>query len=172
MSSKSKAARWQSCFPGGTGSIDLDGLTPHGQSNNFGLLIPSLSVVSLAPPSPNFAATDWYTGISAPANFGSGGVTNPTSFSGDVIDFDVAIMYIAQGYSSKTPLSATETFSGATFASLGVVPGTYTWHWGSVDRGNYDTMTLEISAVPEPASLAVIGTGLAAVSAMRRRKRA
>src|SRR5262249_31126424 len=54
-------------------------------------------------------------------------------------------------------LTSSDTWNGATFASLFVTPGTYTWSWGSGVHA--DSLTLQIgptSPVPRP----VVGAGL------------
>src|SRR6516165_12164880 len=53
-------------------------------------------------------------------------------------------------------LTSSATWNGATFASLFVTPGTYTWSWGSGIHA--DSLTLQIgpTAVPGP----VAGAGL------------
>lgn len=74
-----------------------------------------------------------YTGsagpMSGPISIGSGGDTFGTSTSGDSVFLVRPTGQIALplGYVSGSPLSGTTTFAGATLASLGVTPGTYTW---------------------------------------------
>ena len=47
------------------------------------------------------------------------------------------------GYVSGTALSGSATYSGQTFASLGVTPGTYVWTWGTGANQNF---TLQVAA--------------------------
>jgi hypothetical protein len=72
-------------------------------------------------------------------------------------------LFVPTGYSG-TLLSDSATYSGQTFASLGVTPGTYVWTWGTGVNQNF---TL-IAAVPEAGStfgllfvslIAVLGLG-------------
>jgi hypothetical protein len=67
-------------------------------------------------------------------------------------------------YTSGSALSGTSVFSGQTFSSLGITPGTYAWTWGSGAAA--DSLTLLV-AVPEPAHLLLI---LAVVPTFCRRK--
>jgi len=47
-------------------------------------------------------------------------------------------------------LSSSSTYNGATIASLGMTPGTYTWTWGSgVDA---DSLTLNVPAASATAT--------------------
>ncbi|MDQ6911923.1 MAG: hypothetical protein M3128_03505 [Verrucomicrobiota bacterium] len=48
---------------------------------------------------------------------------------------------------------SSDTYSGQTFASLGVTPGTYVWSWGTGANQNF---TLRIGAVPESGSSIVL----------------
>jgi hypothetical protein len=68
---------------------------------------------------------------------------------------------VQQGYVSGTAFTDTNVYSNATFASLGVTPGTYTWKW------NNGANSLVLNA-PEPASVCLVlvsGIGL-----LRRRR--
>ena len=51
-------------------------------------------------------------------------------------------------------------YDNATFASLGVTPGTYEWTWGTGTDADSFTLT-EIGAVPEPASPPLLAMYLA-----------
>jgi len=39
-------------------------------------------------------------------------------------------VYLPYKYVNNTPVSHTATYHSATFATLGVTPGTYAWTWG------------------------------------------
>jgi hypothetical protein len=110
--------------------------------------------------------------LNGPTSFGPG--TNApfaSSGSGDFAEVQALAYQISVplGYVSNAPLSSVSTWANSSFASLGITPGTYTWTWGGGDTA--DSFTLDVVAVPEPTSLAVVGAGLAVVGAARRRKR-
>jgi hypothetical protein len=72
-------------------------------------------------------------------------------------------------YVSDTALSDSTTYNNATFATLGVTPGTYVWTWGA---GADQSFTLEIGTTPIPAALPLFATGLGAMGLLGwRRKR-
>jgi hypothetical protein len=68
------------------------------------------------------------------------------------------VIYIPDNYVSGSPIAGTSTWSGATFASLGLVPGTYEFTFGSGETA--DSITLNIGAVigPPPVAYTVSGT--------------
>ena len=141
-------------FSGG-GTADLAGLT----------FDTTFSVGSgIIPDTPRFFMAagigDAYTGTSGPGSFGPGSTTVSSSSLGDVFGvFSASQILLPIGYVSGADLSSTMTFSSATFASLGMTPGTYTWTWGS--GANADSISLQIgAAAPEPTSLALLALAL------------
>jgi hypothetical protein len=112
----------------GSGSINLAGLSFARTGNyNVGILEPSNGTILFG------GASDFYSGVTGPSNFGPGGevlgvnpIGNPVSiFAGD------GQLGVPQGFVSGASLSNGLTFANATFASLGVTPGTYVWTWAS-----------------------------------------
>lgn len=156
----------------GSGAIDLTGLGPpasHGQG---------------VPVSPEIDAEDWAWGIftgpassrvdaydvgtfSGPGSFGSGGETFASSGSGDAVGTFTQIwwgtdqfLWVPRGYRSGTFLSSSATWSGKTFATLGVTPGTYVWTWGTGPNQNF---TLQIGEVVSPTPTPTPATPVAQI---------
>jgi hypothetical protein len=75
------------------------------------------------------SALDPYSGITGPGSFGSGVLTFASSGSGDFVGIlgDAGQLIVPPGYVSDSPPSDTATYAGQTFATLGVMPGTYKW---------------------------------------------
>ena len=156
----------------GSGTIDLAGLGSPTLIGGGAEVYPSLGVVLPGPP--GTSGVDRYSGVTGPASFGSGFPMAPNSGTG--IYFGVngsgGTLLVPQGYVSgdTLPLS-TSTYLGQSFASLGLTPGTYTYHVP------HDTLTVEIlpaATVPEPSTLALFGLltlGGAVYCGWRRRKR-
>jgi hypothetical protein len=114
---------------------------------------------------------DAYTEFTGPASFGSGGQTLASSGIGDFVGLDDVDNFLLgpSGYVSGSALSDSSTYDDQTFSGLGVTPGTYEWTWGPTALD--DTFTLDIpAAVPEPASLTLLGGGLIGLAFLRRRR--
>ena len=156
----------------GSGTIDLAGLTflfpaglgGAGVNPSFGVFNTAGGPVAL------------YSGVSGPTSFGSVGFfESADSSSGNPVAIQGAFgrLAVPQGYLTGNPLSATFTFNNATFASLGITPGIYTWTWGT--GAHADSFTL-FAGVPVPTpdtgsslSLLLMATGLVLSAARKRR---
>lgn len=108
---------------------------------------------------------DEYEGFtSTPSNFGTGGGGSSSSSSGDVfgVIFQGTPPYqlvVPVGYTTGTPISSTQTFNSATFASLGLVEGTYTYSWGS--GANADSINVVVGGggvTPTPTATSATPT--------------
>jgi hypothetical protein len=112
-----------------------------------------------------------YDNISGPHSWGSGGLVNAGSGSGNLfgLDGDFSDLIVPRGYVSGTSLSSEDTFFGNSIDGLGLTPGTYTYTWGT--GGHADSLVVNISETapgsspptPEPgtALLGIIGMGAA-----------
>jgi hypothetical protein len=82
-------------------------------------------------------ATQYSGFTTTPSNFGTSGGGTQTSSSGDI--FGVIkqgptapySLIVPVGYTTGAAISSSQTFTGQTFSSLGLVPGTYTYTWGA-----------------------------------------
>src|SRR6266513_3919302 len=156
----------------GSGPIDLTGLIHAGYlTRGFGPgVLPGAAddgwggaIAGFISTGPTIAGSvdSYHLGLSGPTSFGSGGGAAASSGSGDTVgpeadrskdgsDCD-RFLIVPRGYVSGTFLSDSATYSGKTFATLGVRPGTYVWKWGTGANQNF---TLQIKT-PGPASTSI-----------------
>jgi hypothetical protein len=83
-------------------------------------------------------------------------------------------LVVPSGYISNTALLDSSTYDNATFASLGITPGTYTWTWGTGVHADSFTINAGVSgSVPDTGStlmLLVIAAGLMFLATCGRRR--
>jgi VPDSG-CTERM motif len=158
----------------GSGAFNLTGLT-----NNNGRLaplaanvFPSAGVIQTGPQPQVFL--DIFNGFSGPTSFGSGSRTSASLTSGDTVTLDASdnILALPHGYVSGTALSDMMTFNNATFASLGLTPGTYEWTWGTGLANQNFTLVIESAGVPDAGStLSLLSFASLGLVALRRKLR-
>lgn len=154
----------------GSGAINLTDLVFQSGEHDDAVMVPASAALVIGPVDPsNLPVGEIYGGLSGPSAYGVAGFFDlASSGSGDHVGlFSPTEIIVPQGYLSDAPLSDSATYDNATFASLGLTPGTYTWTWGS--GANADSFTLDIG-VPEPASFALMGAGLVALAFGRRHR--
>jgi hypothetical protein len=115
----------------------------------------------------------FYSGIAGPASFGGGGFTPASSSSGNFALLGDSIfgpaVFVPVGYTSGSSLSGTDTFVGTTLTGLGLTDGTYVYSWGTgLDA---DSITVNIGAVPEPSTWAMMILGFCGVGFMAYRRK-
>jgi hypothetical protein len=108
-----------------------------------------------------------YTGITGPTSFGSGGQMLASTSTGTALYFSPIenSLWVSSTYVSGDSLPMSGSYTGKTFATLGLTPGTHTWNLGTGPNAD----TLSIIVVPEP-SAPLLGA-LGAVALLRRRRR-
>jgi hypothetical protein len=156
----------------GSGTINTTALSNIGTTNNFGLVeggFPLGSFVVVGPT--QIVSQQVYSGITGPPIFGTGPQFRADSGAGNT--FGVVannVLDLPIGYVSGSFLKGTSTYSGQTVSSLGLTPGTYVYTWGS--GSSADSFAVNISPVPEPATLTLLGIGIAGMAGYAwRRKR-
>ena len=157
----------------GSGAIELTGLTSNGVYGSGGGLWASDAFVLTGAP----VSLNGYTGFTGPTSFGSGGLSGFTTGTGSSVGifgsasyYGFPVIWVPQGYVSDMALTSGAIWDSASFASLGVTPGTYTWTWGT---GADQSFTMEaVKAVPEPAVFGMFGLGVLLIggfTTLRRR---
>jgi hypothetical protein len=152
-----------------SGSLDLSGLGAPTDDFVQPGLVASIGYLVLSQQTTPNAPDEVFSGATGPSSFGSGGFFAPSFGTGDTVGVVSGDIHVPVGYVSGTPLSASDTFAGQTFTTLGLTPGTYTYTWST------DSLTIQIGAasVPEPSSLAMGScAALAGLMVWMRRRRA
>jgi hypothetical protein len=152
----------------GSGPLDLTGLSFDFPSFQSAGINPNGAVIVTGSSGP----ADFYTGFTGPTSFGSGSTTAASSSSGPLVGIAGVngFLMVPQGYASGDPLSDSATYTGATFASLGVTPGTYVWTWGTGLENQNFTLIIGGAGVPDGGStVSLLGCALLGLAALRRK---
>jgi hypothetical protein len=153
----------------GNGTINLTDLTlaAGGEHDNAVLFANRPAIIIGAGVLPTGSIYDTLTG---PSNFGAGGFFLASSSTGDHFGlFTTTDFVVPTGYVSGSLLSATATWDDTTLAALGITDGTYVWTWGT--GVNADSFTVEVAAVPEPSTCAMMILGFTGIGAMAYRRK-
>ena len=155
----------------GSGAINLTGLTFF-ETTPFGaaLVDASRGDIFIGAVS-GFNEVDEYFGFTGPTSFGSGDFFNASVASGDFVGIRAAqLLDVPGGYVSGNALSGSATWNNATFTSLGVTPGTYTWTWGTGLPNQNFTLIIGRAGVPDGGStVSLLGFALFGLVALRRK---
>jgi len=149
----------------GSGAIDLTGLTvSQSFSQNPGIKPygqPGAGPASIATGPTSSSVHPYFGAITGPRIFGSSAnFTLASSGSGDMVGISAELAFqtflsVPTGYHSGSFLSDSATYSGQSFATLGVTPGTYVWKWGSGANQNF---TLQIGPATNSTKITNIST--------------
>ena len=145
----------------GSGLINLTGLT----FSDVFIATPVINAgLGTIRTDPSGSFLDGYFGFTGPTSFGSGGFFFASTSSGDFVGITQllgGVLFVPQGYVSGAALSDSMTFNKATFASLGVTPGTYVWTWGTGLENQNFTLVIGGAGVPYGGStVSLLGCAL------------
>jgi len=158
----------------GSGAIDLFGLNFNSSGSANARLIPSFSCTGVYSGSaivtgPTSSSVNNYSGqFTGPGAFGVCSTSHSVSASsggGDMVGigvryfFKVVNISVPMGYVSGTAVSDSATYSGQTFATLGVTPGTYIWKWGTGANQNFTLQILPGPNITNFSARASVQTG-------------
>ncbi len=150
----------------GNGTVNLTDLTNIGGEGDVAAVLASDDGLILG----SSTSGTLYSALTGLSNFGGGTYIPASSSTGDHFGlFPGPDIVVPVSYISGNVLSATATWDNTTLAALGVTDGTYGWTWGTGD--NADSLTLEIAAVPEPSTWAMMILGFAGLGFIAYRRR-
>jgi PEP-CTERM motif len=152
---------------GYSGDLDTAGLVPTFITNGLGFLSVEASQTALA-----FGVGPSMQGYTVPSLAAIGAPTTPTSLifgdatGGGFAMFTSGTMALPFGYVSGTNIAGTLTLDSQSFASLGLIDGTYE---SLLPSGDFVRLTIATTQVPEPGTLSLLAAGLLTVGALRFR---
>jgi hypothetical protein len=134
----------------GSGSFNTTSLISNGtQPLTAGFSAPNAAWAIGDPTSPG-PTLDIYSGVTTfPTSFGTAGGTigTPSGFGdnfGILPNGTNRNLLVPTGYTSGSFISNSTTYVGATIAGMNLIPGVYTWSWGT--GGNTSTIVMIISS--------------------------
>jgi hypothetical protein len=151
--------------------------------------VSALSLFGAGGPNPSFvqpaggfflvgqtAAGNYFSGFTGPGSFGLSPAYTPASTSTGLMVGIAAsenLLVLPGDYISGSLLSPSSgVFTNATFSTLGLQQGVYTWTWGADAAADSFTIRIGQSAVPEPATWATMLLGFVLIGgALRARRR-
>jgi hypothetical protein len=156
----------------GSGAINLTGLTFSQSTSLDPEIRPRIGLGRLQGCSIRTGATSssdsYFGGPNGPTSFGTFVLeTVASSGSGDMvgiaafslIEGEGIAVTVPMGYVSGTALSDSATYSGKTFATLGVTPGTYVWTWGPGANQNFTLQIPPATNITNISTRASVQTG-------------
>jgi hypothetical protein len=161
----------------GSGSVNTAGLVADPNpvmKGLYDLVAPKFANIGFGVPATPFGSFTEFSGLSGPASFGSGDTKNANTTSGASFilvgkEDGQGIVDLPVTYVSKTLFTDSDTFNNATFSSLGLTVGTYTYTFGS--GVNADSIVVQIGAVPEPSTWAMMILGFVGLGLMAYRRK-
>jgi hypothetical protein len=156
----------------GGGSLDLAGLLKQ-RDRHSGVAGVAASIGAEITGPASSTPFDQYVGATGPTSYGEGGLFEADAGSGNIVgvqggtrDPSEGGVAVPSGYRSGDPLSEASIYRDQTFATLGILEGTYIYRFGAGPSA--DTFTVQIGpAVPEPTSWALLAVGFASLGFAR-----
>ena len=129
----------------------------------------SVTFQSTSVPLPVFTDVNyWIVNVAPPAS----GMATLSNGSGDSIDLDLTLQAVTDSVSTVSGVGNWAYVSGTgAYANL-AGSGTFAYSIDVPSAGSFSSFVGKLNAVPEPASLALIGMGVTALAVRRARKSA
>jgi len=156
-------------FADASGALDVSGLRPAGSRTFNSASIRPLGALFITGPVDGNIYADF---TSAPLSYGTEFTTHFDNASTNDFDFALTNGYLTidSGYAGEV-FDFSGSFKSSSLASLGLDVGTYNWEWSSDSIQMNITLTppVEPNPTPEPATLILLGSGLAGLAATRKK---